>query len=586
MDHEEARREKQSLDLIKNLRHPFLLQTHSYHQKEDRLFIVMELADGSLRDRLKECHKAGQGGVPPQELVRSITEAAEALDFLHENHIMHRDIKPENILLLKRHAKVADFGLARMQEGSRMGTEKNSGTPLYMAPEIWKGKVSQHSDQYSLALTYAEMRLARRVFTGTQMMEVMIDHLERQPEFPDLPPAEATVLIRALAKDPAQRFPSCLAFAEALRASFSGEVSRGGGMTGLTGTGNFSFSTPTATGSVPQTLTPSSAVGPMYASGPGSAPSGVGAPPRPSMGVLVGAAVGTVMCVAAVAALIAFLWPRPEPTGRPQTGKAKDQTLAEAVPLPDGYKPAPGDEIVPGEGGKSYHSRIVTTRGDQEVVFRLVPRKRPDEPPTFYMMENKVWNALFKVATRDPAYKEALDKWRSAYPWTIKGDWKLDGGDRLPVVNVTPTEAFEFARWLKGHLPLVMQWDKAAGYYDPDRGRGPFKQGWKPGEIAINRDGPLPVGEAAADVSPYGIRDMAGNGLEYTRNISGEPVLRVPLSTPTKDKHQVLLRGASFEDKLPLEYATLDPESVRGVPLSQKYEEGSKDVSFRVVLEP
>ena len=148
-------------DLIKLLRHPFLLQTQAYSQEDDRLFIVMELADKSLRDRLKECRAAGLQGIPVTELLTYFKESAEALDFLHEKHILHRDIKPENILLLQGHAKVADFGLAKGQQ-SHMATATGSGTPLYMAPEVWRNKLSAQSDQYSLALAYAELRLDRR----------------------------------------------------------------------------------------------------------------------------------------------------------------------------------------------------------------------------------------------------------------------------------------------------------------------------------------------------------------------------------------------------------------------------------------
>jgi formylglycine-generating enzyme required for sulfatase activity len=583
MDHSEAKREKDSLDLIKNLRHPFLLQTHSYHQQDDRLFIIMELADGSLRDRLKECQKAGQAAVPPQELVPTIAEAAEALDFLHENSVMHRDIKPENILLVRRHAKVADFGLARMQEGSKMGTATNSGTPLYMPPEIWKGKVTQHSDQYSLALTYAESRLGRRVFTGTDMMQVMIDHLERQPEFPELPPTEATVLLRALAKDPAQRFPSCLAFAEALRASFGGDASRAGGsLAGLTGTGQFSFSTATATGSLPGTLTPSGGVTPpLYLSGP------VEAPRRPGLGVLVGSAVGTMLCVAVLAALVAFFWKWGDTEAR------STQTGPVAIPgrLPEGYKPTDDATEITDAMGKKYPSRIVTRRGDQDVVFCLVPYRRSEEPPTFYMMENKVWNALFKVAAEDHDYKDPLEKRSSQFPWTIKRQWKLDGDGRLPVTKVTVEEASFFARWLGGTLPSSIQWDKAAGYYDePRRGEGPFKGPLPvaPNEIGIKLEAPLPVGTGTRDESPYGIRDMAGNGLEWTRSFVGEPGLRVPLSKPVPGREQVTLRSVSFREDAPVTYAELDPENPRAIlyKVGAKYDEVSDEIGFRVVLEP
>ena len=75
--------------------------------------------------------------------------------------MLHRDIKPENILLKKGYAKVADFGLAKRHLGA-IATGSFAGTPAFMAPEIWGGKVGKASDQYSLAFAYAELRLGRR----------------------------------------------------------------------------------------------------------------------------------------------------------------------------------------------------------------------------------------------------------------------------------------------------------------------------------------------------------------------------------------------------------------------------------------
>jgi serine/threonine protein kinase/formylglycine-generating enzyme required for sulfatase activity len=219
-DHEERLREERALEVIRQLTHHFLCKTHAYFSLADQLIIVMDLAETSLRERAKEVRKNGQTGLSAHELIGYFHEAAEALDYLHQKGVLHRDVKPDNILLVEGHVRLADFGLAR-QHDEHMVSVSGSGTPAYMAPEVWRGRACDESDQYSLAYTYAELRLGRRPFTSTDYAGVMLDHIDRIPDLGDLPEAEKAVLFKALAKDPNQRYPTCQDFIEDLQQRLS-----------------------------------------------------------------------------------------------------------------------------------------------------------------------------------------------------------------------------------------------------------------------------------------------------------------------------------------------------------------------------
>jgi serine/threonine protein kinase len=227
MDAAEAQHELRALELVKNLRHPHLLQTHAFFLWEGRLFIIMELADGTLRDRLKIFQKKGTG-IPLAELLKYLREAAAGLDFLHENQILHRDIKPENILLLQGYAKLGDLGLARLTQSLRLSiTGGFGGTPFYIAPEAWSGDTSEFSDQYALAMTYAELRRGTHPFEGRRgLHEIMFAHAGGVPDLSPMPEAEQAVVRKALAKEPHNRYPYCKDFVRALEEATAPELRR------------------------------------------------------------------------------------------------------------------------------------------------------------------------------------------------------------------------------------------------------------------------------------------------------------------------------------------------------------------------
>jgi serine/threonine protein kinase len=216
--------ELQSLQHVRTIRHPFLLSIERVEVIDGRLVIVMELADRSLHDRLADCRAAGQPGVPRDELLAYLREAAEALDVLNlEYGLQHLDVKPRNLLLVGRHVKVADFGmvnsLADLRAGAPSANAVRGAAPLYASPETFDGRITLSSDQYSLAISYAELLTGEVPFQGTNFYQLALLHAETEPDLGRLPEFDRAAVRRALAKDPQHRFPSCTAFVQALTAS-------------------------------------------------------------------------------------------------------------------------------------------------------------------------------------------------------------------------------------------------------------------------------------------------------------------------------------------------------------------------------
>jgi formylglycine-generating enzyme required for sulfatase activity len=231
LDAEPDNPELRALDVIRNIRHPHLLDVQFAVRHDDTLIIAMPLCERTLGDRLKECQRSGLRGVPPGELIEYMTELAGAIDYLNEprhpspgGHLMgvqHRDIKPHNIFLVAGHVRLADFGLAKMVRTSGAG-DTGAMTPQYVSPEQIDGRVSTRSDQYSLAATYVHVRAGHLPFDGT-VGEILGGHLRRSPDLKGLVDAELAVVARALAKEPVERWPNCRAFAHALRSAVLAE---------------------------------------------------------------------------------------------------------------------------------------------------------------------------------------------------------------------------------------------------------------------------------------------------------------------------------------------------------------------------
>lgn len=208
------------------LNHPHILPIHDYGEQplpdsgQVITYLVMPYIDGgSLADQIKLA-QTEQRLIPQHEAVAYLSQAAEAIDYAHEQGIVHRDIKPANMLLRPDHwLLLSDFGIARMLTQDEEITHPGAGigTPEYIAPEQALGKAETASDIYSLAVIAYQLFTGRLPFTGETGYGIVVQHLTTPPPLPhqinpSLLPSVEEVLLRGLAKNPAQRFSSARAF--------------------------------------------------------------------------------------------------------------------------------------------------------------------------------------------------------------------------------------------------------------------------------------------------------------------------------------------------------------------------------------
>src|SRR5262249_5649895 len=154
-----------------------LLSLERYDIVDGRLVVVTELADCNLWDRFTEYRQLRQAGIPRDDLLRYMLEAAEVLDLMNSQYqLQHLDIKPQTLFLVHDHVKVADFGLVRDLDGVKRAA-MTGATPVYAAPETYEGSISPYCDQYSLAIVYQELLTGKRPFPATNVQQLITQHM-------------------------------------------------------------------------------------------------------------------------------------------------------------------------------------------------------------------------------------------------------------------------------------------------------------------------------------------------------------------------------------------------------------------------
>lgn len=550
---------------VAKLSHPNIVGLIDYGEYEGEPYLVLEYLPGGT---LKEWMNGKP--IPWQEAVRLVIPIANALEYAHEQKIIHRDVKPDNILLtIKGEPMLSDFGIAKtleLEDGHTLtGTGVGVGTPEYMSPEQGMGReVDERTDVYSMGIILYELITGRKPFIADTPMAVVLKHMTDPLPSPhqfvrDLPKPVEQVLLKALAKDPNDRYPDAGALAAAME-----------GLTGRKQTVAIDRKKTKGTAEeLSATMDIMAIAQPAKISQPGKRknfPVWIGF----SLGVIALGVVGVVMAMVLVNSLaknrnIAEVLLTSTQILIPtnivsQTPASTDRPTAMIVPvatLPQKSFSTPRATVKPALGIGS------TMTGNDGMTMLYVPAGNftmgsndggENEKPVhsvfldaFWIDQTEVTNDMYALCVRTGDCKlPARDGQQKRIGYYSDAQYA-----NYPVVNVSWDDAQIYCSWTNRRLPFEAEWEKAA--------RGVDERTYPPGNWAPNGDWlnfddgrgliTTKVGSYPAGVSPYGVLDMAGNAWEWVADWYDSIYYqtspnRNPIGPPSGDSR--VLRGGAW----------------------------------------
>ncbi|MBI3762222.1 MAG: serine/threonine protein kinase [Chloroflexi bacterium] len=217
---------KREAETMATLQHPRIVQLYEFVCRPHEAYLAMEYVEGGTMEARLDRRRMTQEEISLENAVDWMETIADAVDYAHTRGLIHRDLKPANILFRETGEPVlTDFGLAHLLDHARLsGSDAITGTPAYLSPEQARGLPGDtRSDIYSLGVILYEILTGQTPFQGNTV-SLVIKHISEPPPSPRLlgcylPPGVESVVMRALAKSPTERYQSALAFVRALRSA-------------------------------------------------------------------------------------------------------------------------------------------------------------------------------------------------------------------------------------------------------------------------------------------------------------------------------------------------------------------------------
>ncbi len=499
------------------LNHPGIVTIHQLGEQDDVVYVAMERVRGVSLEKMLASGPMGDFS----RVFSILREVADALDYAHAAGVIHRDVKPANILIGENgHAKIADFGIAKIGSQHVTQTGMALGTPSYMAPEqLMAAQIDGRADQFSLGVMAFLMLSGRPPFKADSLAALILQIVQTEP--PPLheiasqySPGASAALSRALAKHPEERYPDCVSFVDALEQACRGS---------------------------PAMRPLREPVPPIPASAGGLAISRV---VRSRALLWTGIAAAAVIILVFLTPLVARWWGRsPAPGSSIPPGTAA-LPASSGIPVshtaatnrPPG-ETSPSSKLNPADGltyvlVPSGSFVMGCSGGERSCRTDALPPREVRISRPFYLSRTEVTAEAY--ARFDPSRAPS----------------------RLPAAGVCWSDARRFCEWAGGRLPTEAEWEYAARAGQEGPPRGPLDQAAWFVDNSVGR----PRETGLKEPNAFGLYDMLGNVWEWTADIYAAGYYRtapgVDPQGPSTGRERVVRGGSATSSGSYLSYSS------------------------------